>query len=107
MAGLYLHIPFCVKKCDYCDFTSFALEGSLEAYVCALIREIELSADSELNRLTFDTVFFGGGTPSLLSGEQMQRIFPDVKPGDYILGVYRPDGARFYVLADTYPVFVG
>ena len=74
MAGLYLHIPFCVKKCDYCDFTSFALEGSLEAYVCALIREIELSADSELNRLTFDTVFFGGGTPSLLSGEQMQRI---------------------------------
>ena len=74
MAGLYLHIPFCVKKCDYCDFSSFALEGSLEAYVCALIREIELTADSELNRLTFDSVFFGGGTPSLLSGEQMQRI---------------------------------
>ena len=74
MAGIYLHIPFCVKKCDYCDFTSFANAGALDGYVEALLREIELTARTGEYPASFDTVFFGGGTPSLLSGEQMQRI---------------------------------
>lgn len=75
MAGLYLHIPYCVKKCDYCDFTSFPCKNGVpEAYVDALIREISLVARKEEYPARFDTVFFGGGTPSLLTGEQMRRI---------------------------------
>ena len=74
MAGLYLHIPYCIKKCDYCDFVSFPDDGAIGDYVDLLIREIELTAQAELCKCTFDTVFFGGGTPSLLSGEQMQCI---------------------------------
>ena len=79
MAGIYLHIPFCVKKCDYCDFTSFANAGALDGYVEALLREIELTARTGEYPASFDTVFFGGGTPSLLSGEQMQRIMDALK----------------------------
>ena len=74
MAGIYLHIPFCVKKCDYCDFTSFANESGLNDYVEALLKEIELTARNGAYPASFETVFFGGGTPSLLSGEQMARI---------------------------------
>jgi oxygen-independent coproporphyrinogen-3 oxidase len=74
MAGIYLHIPFCVRKCAYCDFVSFA-EGSVpEAYVEALLHEITLVSRAGGYPAAFDTVFFGGGTPSLLSGEQMKRI---------------------------------
>jgi oxygen-independent coproporphyrinogen-3 oxidase len=74
MAGLYLHIPFCVKKCDYCDFASFACDSAPEEYTQALIRELALTAETGMYREGFQTVFFGGGTPSLLNGEQMQRI---------------------------------
>lgn len=74
MAGIYLHIPFCVRKCAYCDFVSFA-EGTVpEAYIDALIQEIELVARDGAYPAAFDTVFFGGGTPSLLTGEQMRRV---------------------------------
>ncbi len=74
MAGIYLHIPFCVRKCAYCDFVSFP-EGSVpEAYVEALLTELELVARGGDYPAAFDSVFFGGGTPSLLSGGQMQRI---------------------------------
>lgn len=79
MAGLYLHIPYCVKKCDYCDFVSFPDDGAIGEYVDLLIREIELTAQAKLCNCTFDTVFFGGGTPSLLSGEQMTRIMDALK----------------------------
>ena len=74
MAGIYLHIPFCVRKCAYCDFVSFA-EGCVpEGYVEALLTELELVARGGGYPAAFDTVFFGGGTPSLLSGAQMQTI---------------------------------
>ena len=79
MAGIYLHIPFCVKKCDYCDFTSFANAGALDGYVEALLREIELTARAEEYPASFETVFFGGGTPSLLSGEQMRLLMNTLK----------------------------
>jgi len=66
MPGLYVHIPFCIKKCRYCDFPSFAgQEGRIPAYLDALAREAAL-ASSPWG--VFDTVFVGGGTPSLLSG---------------------------------------
>ena len=74
MAGIYLHIPFCVRKCAYCDFVSFAEGGVPESYVEALLTELELVARGGGYPAAFDTVFFGGGTPSLLSGAQMQTI---------------------------------
>lgn len=72
--GLYIHFPFCLCKCRYCDFCSIAgsTEALREAYVNRLCEEIESYRDGA--RLCADTVFFGGGTPSLLTGEQMGRI---------------------------------
>lgn len=71
---LYIHIPFCVRKCHYCDFLSApADEATRERYVQALCREIlsykDMAAEYEVS-----TVFFGGGTPSLLRPEQFERI---------------------------------
>jgi oxygen-independent coproporphyrinogen-3 oxidase len=64
--GVYVHIPFCVKKCYYCDFLSFngADEGVQAAYAKALLREIGLAAGLYADRFLIDSVFFGGGTPS-------------------------------------------
>ncbi|MBQ6468775.1 MAG: radical SAM family heme chaperone HemW [Lachnospiraceae bacterium] len=63
--GIYIHIPFCVRKCRYCDFLSFSAPDSLkEAYAEALCREIRAAA--ELYQRPVDTVFIGGGTPSVL-----------------------------------------
>lgn len=73
-AGLYLHIPFCDHKCGYCDFysaTNLAAYG--EDFVAALLREIELRAES-FRHVSFNTVFFGGGTPSLLTEAQLAQI---------------------------------
>lgn len=73
-AGIYLHIPYCVRKCAYCDFVSFPEPGGVpEPYVGALLREIRLVAEQTPKR-RYASVFFGGGTPSLLSGEQLRRI---------------------------------
>lgn len=66
--GIYIHIPFCVRKCDYCDFLSApAGEEMMKSYVKALIKEIELSKNKMAEYLV-DTVFIGGGTPSILEG---------------------------------------
>ncbi len=63
MAGIYLHVPFCVKKCAYCDFVSFPELSRADAYFQALYKEIAMAA-AECGGKKFDTVFFGGGTPS-------------------------------------------
>ncbi|HML38845.1 MAG TPA: radical SAM family heme chaperone HemW [Bacillota bacterium] len=70
--GLYFHIPFCVRKCDYCDFLSFGgiSEEDQRSYFRALIREIEYWARVYNNKYYVDTVFIGGGTPSLV-GESL------------------------------------
>jgi len=69
--SLYVHVPFCARKCEYCAFYSEASNGEvIHRYVGALIRELELVAHD----LMPHTVFFGGGTPSLLSLEQWRRI---------------------------------
>ena len=65
MAGLYVHIPFCKAKCRYCDFVSFPDCESMGEYCAALLKEMRLCA-AALPRQTYDTVFFGGGTPSIL-----------------------------------------
>lgn len=80
--GLYIHIPFCRSKCLYCDFTSFAARGSeeIEKYLSALCCEIEQRGRETHNcGYEVDTVYLGGGTPSLLTPEQTGRILSTVK----------------------------
>lgn len=64
--GLYIHIPFCSSKCDYCDFVSFCMGESEQVnYLNALLKEIDLRAN-EFKGKVFDTIFIGGGTPSIV-----------------------------------------
>lgn len=79
MAGVYIHIPFCVRKCSYCDFVSFPENGMLPAYVDALIKEITLTSRVFPKPPSVDTVFIGGGTPSLLSPKQLGSILDAVR----------------------------
>lgn len=73
--GLYIHVPFCVSKCPYCDF--YSLTGAdaplLDAYAGAVERALEAWA-SRLSDPAADTLYFGGGTPSLLGGERLARL---------------------------------
>lgn len=74
MLSLYLHFPFCKRKCSYCDFCSAApAPGEVEAYCDALIQEISLTA-RRFGNLPVDTVFLGGGTPSLIPAGEMSRV---------------------------------
>ena len=76
--SIYIHIPFCVKKCDYCDFLSgVATPDERSFYISKLIEEIE--SDKRCSEYIVDTVFFGGGTPSLLSVEQLKEILCKLK----------------------------
>lgn len=75
--GLYLHIPFCRKRCKFCYFRVYTDKNSsdVDVYLTALAREAELYADrAALAGREFDFVYFGGGTPSFLSAEQLQRL---------------------------------
>ena len=86
MSGIYVHIPFCKSKCTYCDFASYPREiGKADVYFACLYKEIKSRAQS-LKDYVFDTVYFGGGTPS----------FVDAK---YIVGALRQI-KNLYVLAD-------
>ena len=79
--GLYVHIPFCVRKCNYCDFCSYPVcelgREAEEAYICSLISEIKSYKREE--PICIDTVFFGGGTPSLLSTYSIGKIFVAIR----------------------------
>jgi oxygen-independent coproporphyrinogen-3 oxidase len=71
-AGLYIHIPFCRSRCSYCDFATGIYQGELaETYVRAVVDEIEMSRNAGAR---VDTVYFGGGTPSLLTPAQLDLI---------------------------------
>ncbi|MBQ6386861.1 MAG: radical SAM family heme chaperone HemW [Lachnospiraceae bacterium] len=100
--GLYVHIPFCVRKCAYCDFLSFPADGEERGlYVSALTEEIRARA-SAARDCAVDTIFFGGGTPSLLKGEDLLRIMREIRRSFRVLpdceitseinpGTLRPD----------------
>ena len=86
--SLYLHIPFCAHRCGYCDFNTYAgLESLIPEYVSALCAEIEWLALSVGEKLPVHTLYFGGGTPSLLPAASVERIltalnrFFDLQPG--------------------------
>ena len=76
---LYIHIPFCVKKCSYCDFLSApATEQTMETYMAALFAEIRGRAEDCTDRMV-TSVFIGGGTPSLLSGESIRQLMECIR----------------------------
>ena len=71
MLGLYIHIPFCVSKCKYCDFNSFKLNlNDKIKYLNALNKEMELYKE-EIKGKSIDSIFIGGGTPSILTKEEI------------------------------------
>src|SRR3954454_6942404 len=79
--GLYLHIPFCRKRCRFCYFRVYTDKNAdeIEGYLTALSREIALYAGHEgLRGRQFEFVYFGGGTPSYLSNEQLKRLIARV-----------------------------
>lgn len=80
--GLYVHIPFCKQKCMYCDFPAYQnLQDYYETYVYALVQEIDLwvSEHPESKAKPIDTIYFGGGTPTELSIQQLQMIVDKIK----------------------------
>ncbi|MDO5403434.1 MAG: radical SAM family heme chaperone HemW [Eubacteriales bacterium] len=80
--GIYIHIPFCVQKCVYCDFLSAPMDSKTkEKYVSALIDEIKRSAlpEEKADKYCVKTIFFGGGTPSILTGDQISNILGAVR----------------------------
>lgn len=84
--SIYIHIPFCIRKCYYCDFLSFpAGERERERYLGALLREIEGEAPKYKDYMV-DTVFLGGGTPTVLSGKQIGRVLAELKAGFSFVG---------------------
>ena len=77
MAGIYIHIPFCKQRCLYCAFYSSTLHSKLQEYCDALCREIIMRRNYIIGII--DTVYFGGGTPSTLTREQLQKILGTIK----------------------------
>jgi oxygen-independent coproporphyrinogen-3 oxidase len=78
--AVYLHIPFCVHRCAYCDFNTYAgQEPLIPAYVKALCREIETVAAAAPETVPVHTIFFGGGTPSLVSSSGLSAIMDSLR----------------------------
>jgi oxygen-independent coproporphyrinogen-3 oxidase len=76
--SLYLHIPFCRRKCLYCDFYSVEAPGPVEGFLTALSREMALAAAGQA-AAEIATIYLGGGTPSLLAAEQIGDVLDDVR----------------------------
>lgn len=78
--SLYIHIPWCIKKCPYCDFNSHSLKNGLpeDAYIDALLSDLQLELPNIWGR-HIETIFFGGGTPSLFSAQSIDRLLSGVR----------------------------
>ena len=77
-AGIYIHIPFCTIKCIYCDFYSITeRENSIQRFIDAITKEIK-ACNADVSKWTIDTIFIGGGTPSLLNGTQIEKIISEL-----------------------------
>ncbi|MBU4225807.1 MAG: radical SAM protein, partial [Chloroflexi bacterium] len=91
MHSLYLHIPFCTHRCAYCDFNTYAgQEALIPAYVDALCREIRIVGDAARaersgSEVEAHTIFFGGGTPSLLTHGQFEKILKTIRENFEVL----------------------
>lgn len=95
--GLYIHVPFCKRKCAYCDFFSASLPPRTDGYVRAAIRNIKAAGKK------YDTVYFGGGTPSLIEARQISDILSaaEISGGAEISMECNPDSADFGYLCDV------
>ena len=78
MSGIYLHIPFCKKACHYCDFHFSTSLKNKEPLLKALVQEIILRADEFKNK-TVETIYFGGGTPSILDVDEIKNIIKTIR----------------------------
>lgn len=74
MLGLYIHVPFCVQKCNYCDFNSFKIKGNDKKEYLYSIKKEMLLYKNEFKDKQFDSVFLGGGTPSILNIEEIETL---------------------------------
>lgn len=85
-AGIYIHIPFCIKKCYYCDFFSIPLDVDYvrKGYTRALLKEIGFYGAKYGKNFVADTIFFGGGTPSLMEPELIEKILRSLKRNFFI-----------------------
>ncbi|MEJ2245298.1 MAG: radical SAM family heme chaperone HemW [Acidobacteriota bacterium] len=73
--GIYIHIPFCLQNCKYCHFITVPLhQDKIEKYQAAVVKEIALYAASKTDIISVDSIYFGGGTPSLLSADYIETI---------------------------------
>ena len=79
--SVYVHLPWCVRKCPYCDFNSHPLKGALPEtdYVTALLRDFDAQCH-RLNDRRIESVFFGGGTPSLFSSDAFAQVLDRLRP---------------------------
>lgn len=89
--GIYLHIPFCKRKCEYCDFYSVTDLSLIPCYVDKLCEDIEVKSQ-ECTGFSVDTIYFGGGTPSLVECDDLDRILKTVR--------------RFYEISDSAEITV-
>lgn len=79
--GLYVHVPFCLKKCDYCGFLSLGgCQDKIDLYFDKLLQELDCYKDRIEKEYIIDTVFFGGGTPTLAGPENIKKVIKKVSP---------------------------
>jgi len=77
MSGIYIHIPFCKQKCTYCDFYTIVAPGLINETINSIIKEIEIQKDY-LSDKNIQTIYFGGGTPSILNQNHLKMIFEKI-----------------------------
>ena len=87
MAGVYIHIPFCKQACYYCDFHFSTSQKKKNELISCLIKEIEIRK-YELNGEVIETIYFGGGTPSLLLQSEIDQIINAVYKHHNVIGFY-------------------
>jgi oxygen-independent coproporphyrinogen-3 oxidase len=78
--SLYIHVPFCIHRCGYCDFNTYAgLQRLIPAYSGSVCRELEFLRGSSTEEISIKTIYFGGGTPSLLSTQDIDKILKAIR----------------------------
>src|SRR4030066_1973874 len=84
--SVYIHVPFCIHRCSYCDFNTFAgQDAMIPAYTDAVCLEIEQLSTEASERLPLETIYFGGGTPSLLPTDNIEKILSTIDESFHIL----------------------
>lgn len=103
MSGLYIHIPFCKQACSYCDFYFVTRQEYIQDFVDELIREIQAKKNTRFTEDPVQTIYFGGGTPSLLKPAQIGAILSsienvfDLEPGEITLEMNPDDVSKEYL----------